>query len=191
MPKPRIAGGFSNATVDPRIPAMMAKMRQEATGFVYVNCWHMNLAESMAMWKLYARSNEAVAIRSTFRRLVDEVPDGSEVFAGTIKYVDFERETIPEGNMLYPFTHKRLSFEHEREVRLVWFSPLLATVNEREGSVFPAGIPLPIDIDRLIESVYVAPTASTWFRELIERVLSRYGSRLPVVQSALDAQPVY
>jgi hypothetical protein len=34
-----------------------------------ISCWHMNEHESAALWKLYSGSNEAVCIRSTYRRL--------------------------------------------------------------------------------------------------------------------------
>ena len=36
---------------------------------VMANCWHLNPHESAAMWKLYAGTDKAVAIQSTFRRL--------------------------------------------------------------------------------------------------------------------------
>jgi len=41
--------------------------------FTAVNCWHMNKYESAAMWKLYLKSDEGIAIKSTFRRLRDSV----------------------------------------------------------------------------------------------------------------------
>ncbi len=34
---------------------------------VTINSWHMNDQESAAMWKLYAKTNESIAIRSTLR----------------------------------------------------------------------------------------------------------------------------
>jgi hypothetical protein len=37
--------------------------------FVAINSWHMNDYESAAMWKLYLKSDEGVAIRSTYQRL--------------------------------------------------------------------------------------------------------------------------
>lgn len=42
--------------------------------WTYVNSWHMNERESAAMWKLYARTNEAVAIQSSYARLRDCPP---------------------------------------------------------------------------------------------------------------------
>jgi len=37
--------------------------------YVFVNPWHKNEFESAAMWKLYLKSEEGVAIRTTVERL--------------------------------------------------------------------------------------------------------------------------
>jgi hypothetical protein len=34
--------------------------------FNFASCWHMNEHESAAMWKLYLKSDEGIAIQSTF-----------------------------------------------------------------------------------------------------------------------------
>jgi len=31
----------------------------------FISCWHYNLTESGAMWRLYLKSNEGIAIRTT------------------------------------------------------------------------------------------------------------------------------
>lgn len=36
----------------------------------FFNCWHMNDGESDAMWKIYVRGSEGVAIQSTVGRLI-------------------------------------------------------------------------------------------------------------------------
>lgn len=45
----------------------------------YVNCWHMNQRESAAMWKLYARSGDAIAVQSTYSRLHASLPDKADI----------------------------------------------------------------------------------------------------------------
>jgi hypothetical protein len=42
-----------------------------------------------------------------------------KVSVGKVKYLDYEHEMFPDGNTLMPFLHKRLSFEHEHELRAV------------------------------------------------------------------------
>jgi hypothetical protein len=157
---------------------------------IFINCWHMNAGESAAMWKLYAKSNEAVAIRSTFSKL-ESVLD-KECYVGLVDYIDFKSDWIPEGNFFSPYVHKRKSFAHESEVRA-----LILKVPEKEGKPdFHApqlrkGIPKVVPIEKLIDAVYVAPTSPRWFHELVEQVLLRYGLKLSVTQSSLDEEPFF
>src|SRR5215470_12532868 len=86
--------------------------------WTFISSWHLNERESAAMWKLYTRTDESIAIESTFAALRDCLPNN--VFLGLVKDIDYETEWVPEGNFFYPFLHKRKSFEHEREVRAIW-----------------------------------------------------------------------
>ena len=43
----------------------------------------------------------------------------------------------------------------------------------------------------LIEEIYVAPTAPSWIRDIVESIINKFGLKKPVVQSALSAVPVY
>ena len=85
--------------------------------WTFVNCWHMNEVESVAMWQLYAKSSEAVAIQSTYQDLHRLLPN--DTYIGVVKYIDYKTQWMPEGNAFYPYVHKRRSFEHERELRAI------------------------------------------------------------------------
>jgi capsid portal protein len=52
---------------------------------VVVNCWHVNECESAAMWKLHLKSEEGVAVQSTYRRLSDSFSnyEENEVWIGS------------------------------------------------------------------------------------------------------------
>src|SRR5688572_6426488 len=41
----------------------------------YINCWHMNNHESAAMWNIYSRIGEGIAVQSTYKRLRDSFID--------------------------------------------------------------------------------------------------------------------
>jgi hypothetical protein len=89
-----------------------------------LNSWHINEYESAAMWKLYLESDEGIAIQSTLGRLNKSLKDTKEtIFIGKIKYIDYEKESIPESNQYYPFLYKRKSFEYEKELRLFLKTP--------------------------------------------------------------------
>ena len=63
-----------------------------------VNCWYVSDHESDAMWKLYSKSDDGIAIRSTYKRLTECFDSNRklQINAGMIKYMDFEEEDIDD-----------------------------------------------------------------------------------------------
>jgi Protein of unknown function (DUF2971) len=84
---------------------------------LFVNCWHMNDYESLAMWKLYAGQHDSICIQSTFRKLQRALP--AQAFLGTVKYIDYNKEYISVTDAFQYIVHKRTGFEHEKELRAV------------------------------------------------------------------------
>lgn len=95
----------------------MGQINKQWPKYIAINCWHMNEHESAAMWKLYLKSNEGIAVQSSYNKLRDCIIDDEQVLVGMVKYLDYEAEHIDPGNILSAFVYKRKSFEHEREVR--------------------------------------------------------------------------
>lgn len=157
-----------------------------------INCWHMNEYESAAMWKLYLKSDEGIALQSSYNKLRDCIIDDEKVYLGTVKYLDYEAEAIDPGNLLSAFVHKRKSSEHEREVRaLVIKWPTGDKGFDFTQETIADGLKIKIDIERLVERIYVAPSAPNWFAELVSAVVQRYGYGFEVIHSKLDAQPLF
>ncbi len=149
------------------------------------------------MWKLYLSNNEGIAIQSTFQRLLDSLSgyDDYDVFIGKITYIDFDKESIPMKNLLSPYLYKRKSFAHEDELRaLIWTlqhgknDPSNRETNKYKDTF---GLYVLVDLDKLIERVYVAPTAPRWIVEMIESLISKYGLQKQVMQSILADKPLY
>jgi hypothetical protein len=113
----------ANRATDPRLAAWKDAPEElfaswpaifkRAAGTYFLNCWHMNEYESAAMWKLYSTSNEAICVRSTYRRLRSCLPGC--VFIGEVKYINYDTEGFSPHNGFNFIMHKRRSFEHERE----------------------------------------------------------------------------
>jgi hypothetical protein len=157
----------------------------------YVSCWHMNEFESAAMWKLYSQANEAICIQSTFDKLANTLP--SWVSAGTVHYIDYEKDYIPDDAVLNRLMRKRKSFEHERELRAVaWelISPELGG-DEIRRLATEFGISVEVDVSELIETVYISPTSASWFLQLVEQLVSDYGYKFPVKRSSLIGTPLF
>lgn len=173
------------------------KMNEQMSNFArwirqwtFINCWHISDDESAAMWRLYTKSNEAVAIQTTYENLVKALPEF--VYVGLVEYIDYKKDWLPEGNSFYPFMHKRKSFAHENEVRVIHQK----YPTSKKGILFGVqndkdGISVDVNLTLLIDKVYVAPTASTWYRNLVEKVLKKYVIDKKVELSNLDEKPVY
>ncbi len=160
--------------------------------WVGASCWHVSNHESAGMWKLYARTEEAVCIQTTYERLEGILPDDARI--GMVRYVDYQKQWIPESNPLAPFMFKRLSFEHEQELRIL--KPLGDLAALQSNPIVPdnaaGGELIPCDLTQLIEAVHVAPNAPAWFAELVQKVVSRYwGSTIPVKRSRLADSPLW
>lgn len=156
-----------------------------------LNCWHVSEYESAALWRLYG-GESGVAVRSTYRKLVESLGSMSKIFVGLVRYADYERDVIPEGTTLGPFLYKRRSFEHEREVRAV-IQEFTAVGEDKIAAVskWESGLYVPIDAERLIGAVAVAPNSPTWYVEAVKAVVDRFGPPVDVTRSDMDRQPIY
>lgn len=175
-------------TATPEIQVMMKERLQDMKRFVALNCWHLNEYESDAMWKLYLKSNEGIAIQSTYAKLKESLIDKEAIYLGLVDYIDYENDSIEPGDSLTPFFHKRKSFEHEREVRAAVVK--LPNTNYTENTI-DGGLSIAVDLSTLIERVYVSPTAPDWFANLVKKMLHEYDSNYEVVHSKLNDDPQY
>lgn len=147
--------------------------------FYAINCWHMSEHESAAMWKLYSKSNEGIAVQSIYRKLRESIIDDAQVYLGEVKYIDYEKDPISPyydptsvNDFIYdpfsPFIHKRKSFEYEREVRaLIVRYPTIP--EEKIGcykDTIVDGVEVNVNVKHLVEKIYISPSAPDWFCKL-------------------------
>ena len=147
-----------------------------------INCWHANEFESSAMWNLYLKCDEGVAIQTTYKRLKASIIDNEKVFLGNVRYIDYETESIYQFSNLEPFFHKRKCFEHEREVR--------AIVNF-ENEISMDGLQISVDLENLIQNLYVPPNSPEWFFALVKNEVVKCGYAFNVKQSLMDSIPLF
>lgn len=175
-----------------RSMASMGEVNRHWPKYNAINCWHMNEHESAAMWKLYLKSDEGIAVQSTYSKLRSSLIDDKNIYLGVVKYIDYEQEWIDAGNLLSPFVHKRKSFEHEREIRaLVTEWPTGDASIDFARETIDHGLKIKVDIERLVENIYIAPSAPNWFADLVRALVQRYGYDFQVVHSKLNEQPVF
>jgi len=189
--------GYSELDEDKR-EEMLGHLRRHtetAPTRMYANCWNLSEVESAALWGLYVQPADGVAIRSTYSRLIASVQAGpptpdrpvAPLWVGKVAYIDYTDDFIPDDNSLYPFVHKRKSFEFENELRAMTWNQSWKGLEK----VSPIGLRVPVDLTRLVEAIYVAPTAPQWFASLVQSVVAHYGCPAPVYQSTLGDRPRY
>lgn len=153
-------------------------MEKFARENLYVCCFHANEYESAAMWSLYARE-EGVAICSTTERLKQCFENEKcDIEISWVNYIDYSKDFLPEGNLFYLALTKRKSFEHEKEVRCIFYDSDRSLKNIN-------GVNITVDLDRLIEKVYISPYAPEFLKSCLESVLREYNYNIEVIQSKL------
>ena len=189
-------GAYTNLNMHPEVQKLLLKgiadagIRQffdymkKSRGFTLINCWYEGDFESEAMWRLYIEGKNGIALRTTFGSLSKSFTCEDSVFIGRVTYTDYDKDIIPLRNALFPYFHKRKSFEHEHEVRAI-------ATHHPPKDVFEVGTYHGVDLSILILEVVVAPYADDWFVELVQSVASRYGLGVPVRKSKLAELPMW
>jgi hypothetical protein len=179
----KLGGLFGGITYSKLTEEAFKNFRQ----LMYINSWHLNNYESAAMWELYLKSDEGIAIQSTVRKLKDSFKNTKEdISIGKIKYIDYKKDTIAEslrGSPMGPYFFKRKSFAHEQELRALYTS--LSEPYKEEPN--PPGLYIKIDIDTLIDNVYVSPMAEQWFYDLVTSVVKKFNVSKNVKQSSISS----
>jgi hypothetical protein len=155
-----------------------------------VSCWRLDDHESHAMWRIFVKSDEGVAIESTIGKLTSSVSPGDyRLLLGKVRYIDYAKQKIPITNLMNSFFYKNRYFEHEKELRLLCYRVDGVTpgpVPLQNYRPLPAGgLELPVDVSKLIQGIHISPYAPKWFDDLVNRVVQRYGFDIPVYPSII------
>lgn len=147
----------------------------------FVNCWHMNDAESYLMWKVYG--DRGFAIRTTFERVqISFDRFAGEVNGGVVEYIDFARAATPIGNVFTPVVKKDIPYRDEREFRLLLWQPNQAN---QWIDVNAPGVRVQVDLAKLIEKIYVSPRVQE-VPPALRQLLDRKSLTCPVISSVIN-----
>lgn len=176
--------------------------RDEATEYLiddgaddYVSCWNMKESQSAALWEVYTEGDNGVAIKSTvgaLKEAIDWFPESKfkrQVEYGTVNYHITGDE--PTGHYAPIFT-KRDIFDFEQEYRVVLTSFESLDDVEIDGVKIRPGVGIGIEIDPsiLLDEVYISPSASGYFRDVVEGLRSDYGPDYSIEKSTVYDHPL-
>lgn len=148
------------------------------------NCWHMNDHESDAMWKIFLNNQEGIAVQSTYYRLYDCLNNTTDpVYLSIVEYFDPSGESKWDwGTYLRRILHKRHFYEHENELRAVILSDDGYDFND-------SGASIKVDINILIENIFISPSAPKWIFELVNKLIENFQYKFNVEKSRQDYNP--
>ena len=149
---------------------------------VVISSWHINEYESFAMWQIFTKNNEGLAIQSTIGRLKEALrPENRiEQYIGNVNYIDYKKEYIPFDDTFFSFLFKRKSFQYEREVRIISdVSAQNISVNE--------GLKINVDLNQLIEKIYIHPKSENWYKKLVIELVSKLDFKIEIEKSDLES----
>jgi len=149
---------------------------------IAISSWHINEYESFAMWQIFTKNNEGLAIQSTIGRLKEALKPElrTEQYIGEVNYIDYKKEYIPFNDTFFPFLFKRKSFQYEREVRIISD----VTQNNIELN---DGLKIDVDIQQLIERIYIHPKSENWYKNLVIQLMEQLGFNFSVEKSDLES----
>ncbi|WP_348810647.1 hypothetical protein [Flavobacterium maritimum] len=149
---------------------------------VAISSWHINEYESFAMWQIFTQNSEGLAIQSTISRLQKAlVPETNfNQYIGEVNYIDYKKEYIPFDDMFFPFLFKRKSFQYEREVRII------SDISESKIKLND-GLKINVDINQLIEKIYIHPKSENWYKNLVIQLVSELGFNFEIEKSDLES----
>lgn len=158
------------------------KFYKEQREKVAISSWHINEYESFAMWQIFTQNTEGLAIQSTIGRLQKALaPENNyKQFIGEVNYIDYKKEYIPFDDMFFPFLFKRKSFQYEREVRIISdVAESTITLND--------GLKINVNIDQLIEKIYIHPKSENWYKNLVIQLVKQLGFDFKIEKSDLES----
>jgi hypothetical protein len=151
---------------------------------VAISSWHINEYESFAMWQIFTQNSEGLAIQSTIGRLQESlVPETNlKQYIGEVNYIDYKKEHIPFDDMFFPFLFKRKSFQYEGEVRII------TDIGDSDSDIkINEGLKINIDINQLIEKIYIHPKSENWYKNLVIQLVKQLGFNFTIEKSDLES----
>lgn len=150
---------------------------------VVISSWHINDHESFAMWQIFTKSKEGIAIQSTVDKIQKALAleHDFEQHIGKVNYIDYKTQHIPFDDAFFPFLYKRKSFIYEKEVRII-------TDASHSKDEIHEGLKIDVDVEKLISKIYIHPKSENWYKKLIFELIDRLNLDFEIGVSDLESE---
>lgn len=158
-------------------------------GIFYIDCWHINQYESLAMWRVFSNNRNSIAINTTKDKLIKSIKENDKnIYLEKVSYNDLTLDKKIIGNPVgeirldkYRTLHiksgdyfnwtintgllrKAKYYEYEHELRLYF--------EDRDNDEQVKFIK--VDLNSLIDEIIISPDCDEWFVNILNDVLKKY-----------------
>jgi len=179
----------------------LAEFHKKCKKSFIVNCWHINNGESDAMWRLYLKTNEGVAIQSTVKDLIESFKENEDqIMLSKVRYLDYQKDIyyhpkdypINGYNAISPIIHKRLAFSHESELRVFrQINDAIHDIHYWDNQPNKKGKFISVNLNKLIKNIILPPTSDEGVKKVVQTLLKENNFDFLIERSKLDDEPTY
>ena len=167
---------------------MVEHMESDKVGCYYANCWTLSESDEYVLWNTYASLYDGIAVKSSVGRIKESLDSNDErsVYVAKVQYYDeVTGSTFGASggiiNLLSLAFSKRNYFKAEKELRLLFHDN-----DARLDDNSPRSVSFHVELNKLIEEIYVAPKSYPWFKDAIAHMIELYGlTRIQVNKSSI------
>jgi len=167
------------------------KSREREKRSTYVNCWHLNKDENMAMWSIYGHIGKIVAIQTTLGELLESLPN--YVSVGCVIYRNYITESLFQNKdeLITPFLYKRAEYKYENELRCIVYKPEGVSFDLKDAKMNDSiGLSIKlVNISNFIQCVIISPKADSWIEDILYKLLNLLRIEIKVCHSSMDEGP--
>jgi hypothetical protein len=161
----------------------------------FTSCWYMGDQEKEEMHREYIGDENGVVFYTTvgcLRALCNGTDGNKQATIAPIRYVNWLNEQMEEHGDYFTMLYKDAGkYSHECELRFM-VRYTIGAVGGRDvfwNDEWPRAERIPVDVDRFITKVVVAPQSRPLYLETVQELLKRHGYSVPVVWSTLGTLP--
>jgi hypothetical protein len=180
-PPKKGAAGFDLATRDRLLEEIVDRVLaeiQRCRRRLYVNSWHLGEIESEAMWRIYCRNGDGLAVVLPYSQLRDSLYE-PDTYIGKVNYLRFNLDLMENLDPPHNFAlamQKRKEFEHESEARIV--AARSTPGRDPFQDAGPESVELPWAPEDLIERIVISPYVKPWYADTVREIIGRIAPRL-------------
>lgn len=182
---------------------MASRNEQDSRELLVVSCWFLGEVESPRMWKEYGGENDAVAIKSTVRQLLENVgvpQDPHATHIGRVKYIDHSNHMMSAYEASQGIERAFLKDAekcHENELRIATLNVKTKYCVKPDGEPYKEsevlgkdmnnfdapGLYIAIRFKELVSEIVASPNSGEWLVLLLRRIMKLNEFDIPVTAS--------